>query len=271
MALGFCGNVPGSIKPLIFNLNVYATKGHPPTIIDTPERVSQLMDDLLLDPTENLYVDLEGENLCRHGTITIVAIHLIEPRQTYLVDVHTLGDAASHTPAATDNTTTLKTILESPTRTKVFLDVRSDSDALRVLYDILLQGAEDVQIMELGFRQCTGGWLRRLGPAAGDVVLLPQRRREYIATLDDFQMWSVERETAVRWEESQDDGYVLRGRRKALVPWAVGDFENWNKEYNRMIEDEYYPTENHESEASDAENYFFWSHQVSFWFYEVAL
>ncbi|RAH69819.1 uncharacterized protein BO66DRAFT_438894 [Aspergillus aculeatinus CBS 121060] len=301
--------------------------GHPLTIIDTPELVSQLMDDLLVNPTEDLYVDLEGENLCRHGTITIVALHLIEPRRTYLVDVHTLGDTAFHTSAAVDNTTTLKAILESHTRTKVFFDVRNDSDALRVLYDILLQGVKDVQIMELGFRQCIGGgWLRGLRScvrnstqiglsaeeknrwlenkwqmarkfrsmdgeggehhdrgltqrpltpeaveySAGDVVLLPQLRREYMDTLDDFWMWFVERETAARVEESQDDGYVPHGRRKALVPWTLRDFEERIKEYDQMIEDEYYSTDNDESEASDAEDCFFWFHEVSFWFYEVS-
>ncbi|RAH80329.1 hypothetical protein BO86DRAFT_433349 [Aspergillus japonicus CBS 114.51] len=278
----------------------------PVTIVDTPEAVSKLMDDLLVKPTEHF--------------------------QTYLVDVHTLGETAFSTPAA-DNATTLKTIFESPTRTKVFFDVRNDSDALKVLYNVVLEGVEDVQIMELGFRRWSGGgWLRGLracvsdstqlglsaeeknrwlenkwqmmrkfrseGAAAenhdlgltqrpltpeavaysvGDVVLLPQLQREYMASLDDFWMWFVARETAARVKESQDEGYVPDGPHKALVPWSVLDFQERIEEYNLMIEDEYSTDDNdvdddddHEdddhdgSEASDAEEGFLLFYLVSF-------
>lgn len=69
----------------------------------------------------------------------------------YLVDIHTLGRSAFDTPGK--NETTLKNILESSTITKVFFDVRNDSDALYAHFGIALRAIEDVQLMENASRE----------------------------------------------------------------------------------------------------------------------
>jgi exonuclease 3'-5' domain-containing protein 1 len=89
---------------------------------------------------------LEGIKLSRHGSISLIAI-FVQPRNyVYLVDVHTL-QSATFTTAVADGTT-LKSILESPVITKVFFDLRNDSDALHHHFGVQLRGVEDIQLME---------------------------------------------------------------------------------------------------------------------------
>jgi exonuclease 3'-5' domain-containing protein 1 len=62
-------------------------------------------------PVPSLYIDLEGNNLSRKGTLSLVTI-LVEPRHTvHLVDVTGLGEQAFH--VAGSDGRTLKKILES--------------------------------------------------------------------------------------------------------------------------------------------------------------
>ncbi|KAK1503858.1 uncharacterized protein CCOS01_16933 [Colletotrichum costaricense] len=63
----------------------------------------------------------------------------------YLVDIHTMQSTAFSTAVGG---TTFKQILESPDITKVFFDVRNDSDALFHHFQVKLSGIEDVQLME---------------------------------------------------------------------------------------------------------------------------
>ena len=107
----------------------------------------------------SLYVDLEGNNLSRVGTLSLVTI-LVEPREkVYLIDVTTLGrdafnDVGSHGRS-------LRNILESSEILKVFFDIRNDSDALYSLYDVRVRGIWDLQLMELASRnfqkKCVNG------------------------------------------------------------------------------------------------------------------
>lgn len=71
---------------------------------------------------------------------------MLPEARAYLVDVHKLNAAAFVT--ADPVGTTLKAVLESAAITKVFFDVRNDSDALFAPYGIDLKGVEDVQLME---------------------------------------------------------------------------------------------------------------------------
>jgi exonuclease 3'-5' domain-containing protein 1 len=121
-------------------------------MIDTADALKTFLDGLPQSSTQpNLFIDLEGNNLSRHGTLSLITI-LVEPRHTvHLIDVHTLGKEALITPNTT-NTTTLQQILESETITKVFFDIRHDSDALFGLYGIRVSGVEDLQLMELASR-----------------------------------------------------------------------------------------------------------------------
>lgn len=101
-------------------------------------------------PEPSLYIDLEGNNLSRNGTLSLVTI-LVEPRHTvHLVDVTGLGQQAFET--ASPDGKTLRHILESQEMVKVFFDIRNDSDALFGLFGIRVGGIEDIQLMELASR-----------------------------------------------------------------------------------------------------------------------
>jgi exonuclease 3'-5' domain-containing protein 1 len=87
----------------------------------------------------SINIDLEGINLSRDGTISLITI-LAQPslpqRWVYLLDVHTLGDLAFTT--ARVKSTTLNAILEPSAIPKVFFDVRNDLDALYAQFNISL-------------------------------------------------------------------------------------------------------------------------------------
>jgi exonuclease 3'-5' domain-containing protein 1 len=136
-------------------------------IIDTVDQVRKLSDWLdyrLGRPPpwdSTMYMGLEGVNLCRKGSISILTILVdsgvaetgIATRYVYLVDVHKLGKAAFNT--AGRKRTTLKDILEDEDTPKVVFDVRNDSDALFAHFGVSLQGVEDVQLMDSATRATT--------------------------------------------------------------------------------------------------------------------
>jgi exonuclease 3'-5' domain-containing protein 1 len=121
-------------------------------MIDSPSALKNFINNLPdckgLEPS--LYIDLEGNNLSRYGTLSLITV-LVEPQHTtHLVDVTSLGNDA-FTVAGSDGRT-LKSILESQEIVKVFFDIRNDSDALFGIYDIRVEGIEDLQLMELASR-----------------------------------------------------------------------------------------------------------------------
>jgi len=82
-------------------------------MIDSPSALKAFIGSLpdLDSLTPSLYIDLEGNNLFREGTLSLVTI-LVEPWHTvHLVDVTGLGRLAFHT--AGPDGKTLKRILES--------------------------------------------------------------------------------------------------------------------------------------------------------------
>jgi exonuclease 3'-5' domain-containing protein 1 len=108
----------------------------------------------------SLYIDLEGENLSRHGSLSILQLHVLPSNRTYLVDVHTLQDAAFSTPGGDGRT--LRGFLESDEIPKVFFDVRNDSDALHSHFGVRLAGVQDLQLMELATRNFSRRFLSGL-------------------------------------------------------------------------------------------------------------
>ncbi|PVH95797.1 hypothetical protein DM02DRAFT_645114 [Periconia macrospinosa] len=123
-------------------------------LVHTTDAISSMVDMLCHHPSTppSLYMDLEGINLCRYGSISILQIFLLPLDTTYLVDVHTLGAAVFTTPGVTNPGITLQAILESQNITKAFFDVRNDSDALYSHFGINLAGICDIQLMELATR-----------------------------------------------------------------------------------------------------------------------
>ena len=122
------------------------------TIVDTEPAVVALLDSLANLPTQppSLYLDIEGVNLSRHGSISILQL-LVSPRkQIFLIDVFALKEAAFNTPNRSG--TNLRSILESADVPKVFFDVRNDSDALFSLFHVSMRGIQDVQLLEVATR-----------------------------------------------------------------------------------------------------------------------
>lgn len=99
-------------------------------LVDTTAAIAEIVDSLDGLPTfpPSLYIDLEGENLSRHGTLDILQLHVLPSDRTYLIDIKVLRHNAFSTPGTCGFT--FKDLLESPDIPKVFFDVRSDSDAL---------------------------------------------------------------------------------------------------------------------------------------------
>lgn len=120
--------------------------------IDTDTALSSVVEILHRLPTcpPSIYIDLEGENLSRHGTVSIMQIHVLPSKRTYLIDLYVLRERAFD--VCGPNGQTLKTILESRAIPKVFFDVRNDSDALYKHFDVKLAGIQDLQLMELATR-----------------------------------------------------------------------------------------------------------------------
>ena len=126
------------------------------TIISTVSQMTTLLDFVsiptLTTSSPSLYFDVEGINLSRHGSISIIELHHApssrpDESHTYLIDVHILGFVAFSTPSAEG--VSLKAILECPRTPKVFFDVRMDSDALYALFGINLAEITDLQLMEV--------------------------------------------------------------------------------------------------------------------------
>ncbi|PSN72918.1 hypothetical protein BS50DRAFT_475485, partial [Corynespora cassiicola Philippines] len=134
-------------------------------VVDTMEDIRALVDVLveknqgrLSNSPPIMYIDIEGKDLCREGTMSIFTLLLctgmeISNTRAYLIDVHVLGEHAFNTAGSKQKT--LKDILQDGMIKKVFFDVRNDSDALFAHFDVALRGVEDVQLMESATRQTT--------------------------------------------------------------------------------------------------------------------
>ncbi|KAG6354422.1 hypothetical protein INS49_004439 [Diaporthe citri] len=94
-------------------------------------------------PGSTIYLDLEGKNLSRDGTLTLATM-LIQPQNdTRVVDVLSLGKSAFD--VESDEGTSLKSILEDPDIPKGVWDVRNDADALWSHFQVKLAGVTDIQ------------------------------------------------------------------------------------------------------------------------------
>lgn len=75
-------------------------------LVDTTKALSKMIDiltDLPCDPP-SLYIDLEGINLSRHGQVSILQLHVLPRRETYLVDIYLLREKAFSTRANSGQT-----------------------------------------------------------------------------------------------------------------------------------------------------------------------
>ena len=150
-------------------------------LIDTEDQVKQLVSLISRrrHGTGLIFLDLEGVNLSRRGTIAIMQLLLPPSPVVYLVDIHVLANRAFTT--KDEKGTSLKTVLEAPGIAKCLFDVRNDSDALFGLFGVSLRGAVDIQILEFVSRQVWHRYLTGLGKCiAQEKNLLPSVTKEHI-------------------------------------------------------------------------------------------
>jgi exonuclease 3'-5' domain-containing protein 1 len=198
-------------------------------IINTTEQIGDLVDWLIFrhappvpySPT--MYIDLEGVDLCREGSISILTLLIdtgIPTGRVYLVDVHTLGAQAFNTAGAKRKT--LKDILQDEEIPKVFFDVRNDSDALFAHFGVALQGVEDVQLMESATRKTTASrkFLNGLTKCVENNVSFGD---------NGLASWKLAKEKGERLFKAEHGGsYEVFNRRPILediISYCVGDVQ----------------------------------------------
>lgn len=134
------------------------TSASNPTLISSVPELKAFLSSI--PPSCTLYLDLEGNNLSRHGTISLITILLHPQKTVHLIDVLTLGTTAFTTPS--NNAKTLKSILEDLNIPKCIWDVRNDADALWAHYNINLAGITDIQLLENASRSDDKTYIRGL-------------------------------------------------------------------------------------------------------------
>ncbi|EFX04585.1 3'-5' exonuclease [Grosmannia clavigera kw1407] len=152
-------------------------------LVDTPAAVAAFVDMLYALPTTppSLYIDVEGVNLSRVGTVSIIQVFVLPKSRAYLLDVHTLKDKAFSTPGTRGRT--FQDLLESAAIPKVIFDVRNDSDALFGRFRIRLAGIQDLQLMELATRSYDKGRVKGLAKCIEkDAQLSPADKADWKAT-----------------------------------------------------------------------------------------
>jgi exonuclease 3'-5' domain-containing protein 1 len=150
-------------------------------LVDSREAVAHLVDSLLDLPASppSIYIDIEGVNLCRSGSISILQILVLPLDKTYLVDVHVLKDNAFTTMG--EEGQTLKDVLESATIPKVFFDVRNDSDALFSHFGVNLVCIQDIQLMQLATRTYNRKYVNGLSKCIEkDITMTASEKRQWM-------------------------------------------------------------------------------------------
>ncbi|KFY91373.1 hypothetical protein V498_05510 [Pseudogymnoascus sp. VKM F-4517 (FW-2822)] len=150
-------------------------------LVDSREAVAHLVDSLLDLPASppSISIDIEGVNLCRSGSISILQILVLPHDKTYLVDVHVLKDDAFTTVG--EEGQTLKDVLESATIPKVFFDVRNDSDALFSHFGVNLVCIQDIQLMQLATRTYSRKYVNGLSKCIEeDITMTASENRQWM-------------------------------------------------------------------------------------------
>ena len=168
-----------------------------------------------------IFIDLEGVSLGREGELCLLAIHHTISKRSFVVDVHRLGASAFSTPAS-DGTTTLKTVLESPTIAKGIFDVRNDSAALYHGFGVRLQCLHDIQLLEIVARPQIWASSRRFRCSLEKVI-----RRHSNMTLAETADWSATKTLGVGLFAPERGGsydvFKQRPLNPLLIPYSIND------------------------------------------------
>ncbi|KAF2972014.1 hypothetical protein GQX73_g1637 [Xylaria multiplex] len=201
-------------------------------IINKKERIASLVDWLVLRHAQasiyspTMYIDLEGVDLCRDGSLSILTLLAdtgIPTRRVYLIDVHLLGAQCFGTAGAKQKT--LKDILEDEKITKVFFDVRNDSDALYAHFGVRLQGVEDIQLMESATRKTT----RSRKFLNGLVKCVEANRFTCLNDNTELAAWKLAKHKGERLFKPEQGGsyevFTQRPIPEELVSYCAGDVQ----------------------------------------------
>lgn len=168
--------------------------------IDSKEDIALLTDwmvlqDILMgDSKPWLFIDLEGQSLSRHGSISLLTVLVYGAdcvHCVYIIGIHLLQSAAFQTKGLYGKS--LKDILESPGYVKVFFDVGRDSDALFAHYGIELKGVRDLQLMESATRPTTEArrYLSSLSDCVESLIKDAEERNSWTRHKDEGErLWS---------------------------------------------------------------------------------
>lgn len=203
-------------------------------VVDCDSALSDMIDILAGLPTEppSIYVDLEGINLSRQGTISILQLYILPKDYTFLIDVHQLQHRAFST-TGKQSEKCLKDILEAKDVPKVFFDVRNDSDALFHHFQIKLSGVDDIQLMELATRtfqrKCVNGLQRCI-------------ENDAMMTVAEKSMWNAAKEVGKKLFAPERGGryevFNDRPLAKDIVQYCVQDVQFlprlWSRYKRRM-------------------------------------
>lgn len=187
-------------------------------IVDTEAGVEGLIEKLRDLPTNppSLYIDLEGVNLSRHGSISILQIFVLPLEKTYLIDIHTLKKKAFLHSGC--NGQTLLDILESSHIPKVFFDVRNDSDALFSHFGVKLAGVVDLQLMELATRDFSKKYVKGLAKCI---------EKDTPITNQEIQSWKAAKEKGLNLFDPERGGsydiFNVRPLSSDIIEYCVQD------------------------------------------------
>ncbi|KAF7940741.1 uncharacterized protein EAE97_006927 [Botrytis byssoidea] len=192
------------------------------SLTDTAEGIIELIDSLghsdLPTSPPSVYIDLEGINVGRKGSIAILQVYILPVKKTFLVDVHNLRERAFSTPNSSG--LTLKAILESEFIPKVIFDVRNDSDALYSHFGVKLQGVIDLQLMELATRSHSQKFLSGLGRCMDQDLVQTPEELEFRSAIKKRGVQLFAPEKGGRYEVFND-----RPLDPAIVDYCVQDVQ----------------------------------------------
>ncbi|PLN76858.1 ribonuclease H-like domain-containing protein [Aspergillus taichungensis] len=252
----------------------------PIKFVDSLSTLQELLDTLksIPDSSPPLSIDLEGIKLGRNGSISILSLYAVHKGIIYLVDVHTLGEAAFSSPRPGQDTS-LRAILESPSVKKVIFDVRNDSDALYSHYRISLAGVQDLQLMELATRTYSKKYvaglakcIERNSPMPGVAKAEWKKRKDEVSRLFDprqggsYDVFNerpmasevrdycaadvahlpVQHATNDRIRLSHEPGYDGQASNKALGPWVEDVTKQWYPVHSKWEDNDLFEDDLHD-------------------------
>lgn len=197
-----------------------------PPIPYPPERCHTLVNDVqtcrmaveALMHEQEVALDIEGVDLCRHGRIALIQV-CAGNGHVYLFDITTMGASAFEAGPGSGG---LRLLLENPNICKVVFDGRNDSDALWHIFWVRMRNVYDLQVLHAlkygdsddrylhGFKEC----LSRSG------ILPPREQAEANAIKDNGKLL---------FAPSYGGSYAVWEARpllQALIDYAVADVQH---------------------------------------------